>query len=213
MYDYSLVEYKNYETKVKIICKIHGIFEQSPHMHLSNNKCPMCSKNMKRSLEKFINMSNYAHNFKYDYSKSFYVNDRKKVCIICPKHGEFMSVPNSHIFGKTGCPKCNSSKGENIIREILSKNLIIFEEQKKFEDCKNIRCLPFDFYIQSKNILIEFQGIQHFFQTKNRSRVEYVQKNDSIKKEWCKKNNIELIEISYLDKCNIEKILKEKCVI
>ena len=37
-YDYSLVEYKNAKTKVKIKCPIHGVFEQIPDNHL-NKKC------------------------------------------------------------------------------------------------------------------------------------------------------------------------------
>ena len=41
-YDYSLVEYKNNKTKVKIICPIHGIFEQTPNCHLRLQGCPKC---------------------------------------------------------------------------------------------------------------------------------------------------------------------------
>ena len=39
-YDYSLVEYKNKNTKVKIISP-NGIFEQSPNNHLGGNGCPI----------------------------------------------------------------------------------------------------------------------------------------------------------------------------
>ena len=42
-YDYSLVEYKNQKTKIKIICPIHGIFEQTPDSH-KKNSCPECGK-------------------------------------------------------------------------------------------------------------------------------------------------------------------------
>ena len=42
-YDYSLIEYKNNYTKIKIICPIHGIFEQIPYAHTSNKSgCPKC---------------------------------------------------------------------------------------------------------------------------------------------------------------------------
>jgi hypothetical protein len=41
-YDYSLVEYKNNYTKVKIICLKHGVFEQKPHHHFSGKGCPKC---------------------------------------------------------------------------------------------------------------------------------------------------------------------------
>ena len=62
-YDYLLVDYVNNRTKVKIICKEHGIFEQTPKGHLKNQGCPKCGI-IKRSLSKtktkdeFIKQSN-----------------------------------------------------------------------------------------------------------------------------------------------------------
>ncbi len=48
-YNYDLVEYINSYTKVKIVCHIHGVFEQRPHSHLKGNHgyhtgngCPKC---------------------------------------------------------------------------------------------------------------------------------------------------------------------------
>jgi hypothetical protein len=61
LYDYSLVNYINNETKVDIICKKHGIFSQTPHHHLKNIKCPMCSHNKKLSTEEFIEKSIFVH--------------------------------------------------------------------------------------------------------------------------------------------------------
>ena len=54
----------------------------------------------------FINKANLKHNNKYNYSKAFYVNNRTKVIIICPEHGEFLMTPNNHLTGK-GCSKCS----------------------------------------------------------------------------------------------------------
>jgi hypothetical protein len=216
-YDYSLSVYKNYEEKVIIVCKMHGQFLQTPHMHLYGNGCPACRENIKRSLEDFIKISNNVHNFKYNYDKTIYINDRTEVIITCPKHGDFNSAPNNHIFGATGCYKCKSSKGEELIRRYLTEQNIQFEEQKRFSDCVNKRCLPFDFFIPCKNILIEFQGYQHFNVVKRsktmddnvlKLNLEKIQQNDKIKKEWCKNNNIKLIEISYLEKKDINEILK-----
>lgn len=55
--------------------------------------------------EKFIERSNIKHNFKYDYSKSFYIKSKEKVCIICPIHGEFWQQAGKYMNGD-GCPKC-----------------------------------------------------------------------------------------------------------
>lgn len=42
IYDYSLVDYENSVSKIKIICPTHGIFIQSPSSHLCGRGCPVC---------------------------------------------------------------------------------------------------------------------------------------------------------------------------
>jgi hypothetical protein len=114
----------------------------------------------------------------------------------------------------TECPNCQSSShGEKFVNDFLNKNDIIFETQKKFPDCKNKRCLPFDFYLPDYNLCCEVQGIQHFFSRKHFGGEEQLilqQKHDQIKRDYCKNNNIKLIEISYLDFKNIEQILTKE---
>lgn len=53
----------------------------------------------------FIKKAKQVHSDKYDYSKVEYVNANTKVCIICPKHGEFWQIPRRHIQG-SNCNKC-----------------------------------------------------------------------------------------------------------
>lgn len=108
-YNYSLVEYKNLTTKVKIICPIHGIFEQTPYHHLERKGCAKCIGRNKTT-EDFIKEAQYVHGNKYDYSKSEYKGAKTKVCIICPKHGEFWQLPNNHVNQKQGCPLCNGGR-------------------------------------------------------------------------------------------------------
>lgn len=103
-YDYSLVEYKNNNTKVKIICKKHGEFEQLPYNHYKQG-CPQCCKNAIITNEKFIERSKSIHGDKYDYSKVNYINITTLVKIICKKHGEFEQLPREH-FSNCGCYKC-----------------------------------------------------------------------------------------------------------
>ncbi len=106
-YDYSLVDYKNNKTKIKIICPIHGIFEQLPsnHTYLKQG-CPWCFGNGVSSANEFISRAREIHGNKYDYSKVSYENGAEKVIVICPIHGEFRPTPLKHIHGKTGCPMC-----------------------------------------------------------------------------------------------------------
>ena len=114
-FDYSKVVYKNNKTKVCIICPEHGEFWQTPQEHLKARVgcCPKCSillraKRKTYTQEEFIEKCKAKHNNKYDYSKTIYTHNKEKVCIICPKHGEFWQVANSHLAGM-GCPKCNKS--------------------------------------------------------------------------------------------------------
>ena len=109
-YDYSKVKYIDYETPVRIICPIHGEFQQSPNSHLHSYGCPKCGRkniNVDRKLttEEFIKKAKEVHGDKYDYSKVEYKNNKTPVTIICPEHGEFKQTPSNHLNGN-GCKKC-----------------------------------------------------------------------------------------------------------
>ena len=116
-YDYSKVNYKDARTKVCIICPEHGEFWQTPNGHLSGYGCPLCgneiTKNKTSSSNKeFIKEAKAIHGDKYDYSKVNYKNNKTKVCIICPEHGEFWQNPYNHKIGQ-GCPLCARIKNKN----------------------------------------------------------------------------------------------------
>ena len=104
-YDYSKVKYVNSITNVCIICPEHGEFWQRPNVHLRGAGCPKCvGKN--GTTEEFIAKAKEVHGNKYDYSKVVYEYATKKVCIICPEHGEFWQTPSDHLLGR-GCPNCH----------------------------------------------------------------------------------------------------------
>ena len=115
----------------------------------------------------------------------------------------------------SGCIKCSLSKGELRVLEILDKYKVVNLLQYEFDDCKNIFSLPFDFYLPEYNILVEVQGIQHYkptdFEGKGLRYAEIQfkkqQKRDKIKRDYCNKNKIKLLEIPYWDFDNIEEIL------
>lgn len=102
-YDYSLVEYKKAHGRVKIICPEHGEFKQRSNNHLNGKGCPKCGQYSTK--EEFIKKSDKIHNNKYDYSFVEYKDSKSLVKIICPEHGEFEQIPNSHLKG-SGCKKC-----------------------------------------------------------------------------------------------------------
>lgn len=125
-FDYSKVDYKNIDTKVIIICRKHGKFEQAPYVHLhSSIACPKCqAEKKKQSLalgrESFISRAIKVHENKYDYSKVEYVNNRTNVEIVCPIHGTFLQTPINHLKG-CGCNKCSHA-------DIGQKRRLSFEE-------------------------------------------------------------------------------------
>ena len=125
-YDYSLVEYVNYDTKIKIICPIHGVFEMTPSNHIRGQGCPKC-KGIHLTTKEIIDEFHKIHGGKYDYSKTVYNKMHEKITVICPRHGEFQITPSKHRIGQ-GCPKCgilkrakNQSYDNESFIEILQK--------------------------------------------------------------------------------------------
>ena len=202
-YDYSKSVYLGNRKKIIIICPIHGDFLMTPFNHcISKQGCKYC--NYILTTDDFIKRSNKMHKNRYDYSKSVYCNDRVKIEIICKKHGSFFQRPSSHYTGN-GCPTCRQSTGEKLISEFLDENFIKYEQQKKFIDCKNKLQLKFDFYISDFNIIIEYDGIQHYKPIEffgGQQRFNYELKLRNIKENYCEKNGIKLIKISYNDNIN-----------
>jgi len=194
-YDYSLVNFTTANDKVKII--LDGIvYDQTPHNHL---KYAPEKKLSKRTNETFISLANEIHDKKYTYENVDYKNDRSKVFITCPVHGDFDQSPNAHLRGQ-GCPSCRESYGEKEIAKFLNNYDVLFERQKKFPDCRDESHLRFDFYLPKFRTCIAFDGIQHseplscFGGTKAFFKL---QKRDKIKNNYCEENFINLIRIKY----------------
>jgi hypothetical protein len=199
-YNYSLVNYKNSLTPVKIICPEHGEFEQRPKDHLVGKGCQKCSGTYMDTTY-FIEKANKKHNFSYSYSKTIFKKATEKVVITCEKHGDFEQTPNAHLTG-AGCSICNESKGEKEIRKYLIENSINFIPQHRFDDCRNINTLPFDFYLPEHNICIEFNGPQHYKPFNffgGEEKLIKTQFNDLIKINYCNDNKINLLIINEIN--------------
>ena len=109
-YNYSLVDYINKTTKVKIICSSHGVFEQCPADHWNGFGCMSCAVE-KRAANKLSTKEEVLlrfleiHGDKYDYSLVRFKLQRDKITIICKIHGEFTQACYMHLHGQ-GCCKC-----------------------------------------------------------------------------------------------------------
>lgn len=147
-YDYSKVIYKNNKINIKIICSIHGEFEITPDNFLNNSKygCSKCGielggKKRKSNTELFIEKANLIHNNNYIYTKVNYIETHEKICIICPKHGEFWQIASSHLQGH-GCIKC---KNEN------NKINQLWTLEKFIERAKKIHGVLYDYSLSEYN--------------------------------------------------------------
>lgn len=103
-FNYSKVDYKSGNERICIICPEHGEFWQKAYGHLSGHGCPRCA-GKERTIKDFVIEARKVHGDKYDYSKAVYSFAREKICIVCPKHGEFWPTADQHLRG-VGCPWC-----------------------------------------------------------------------------------------------------------
>ena len=223
-YDYSLVNYLNAKTNVKIICPIHGEFEQTPDTHLNRNGCKKCkldNKNNNKVIETFINNSNIIHNQKYKYDKSTYTNAKSKMKIICSIHGEFEQIPDNHLNKKYGCPKCGLSynKSEEELKDFIkSLNIDIVENNKQI-----IPPLELDIYIPLYELAIEYDGLywhSELYKDKNyhlNKTIECeklgIQLIHVFEDEWLHKKDIVKSRVKNILGLTSNKIFARKCII
>jgi len=204
-YGYDKTKYTGVYNKVIITCPTHGDVLMLPNSHLtSETGCSICSKELTDSKqtstkEEWIAKARKNHGNKYDYSKVNYINKSTKVEIICPIHGSFWQIAGEHVRAKAaGCPKCNVSKGEKKISEILDKYNIKYKTEYVIPNSNTM--YRYDFYLPELNILIEYDGELHFIPVKYFGGVDKLkdyQEKDVIKNNLAKQYGYNLIRIKY----------------
>lgn len=197
--DYSMIN-----DRVNYRCRKHNYFGQTTPANLIKGKaCYYCGLE-KLSNELMLSTEEVDKRI-YNINPSFkriseYHYSTEPMTILCKKCGFKWNVA---LTGLRYCPNCEKEKlykGEHIIFEILQEKGIAFETQKRFEDCKNTRCLPFDFFLPKYNVCIEYNGIQHYEPVDYFGGIESFnqrQINDKIKRDYCLENKIRLLEIPY----------------
>lgn len=216
-FGYTLLskEYKNNKTELEIQCNDCGkIF----YMRFNNfkdgkHRCECKSKPLVLTYEY---VKNYIESCGYQLLSKEYVNNRTPLLVWCgnPNHKPYEVKFNNFKDCNSRCPECNiNSKGEEKIKETLIKYNIKFKQQYLFDDCRNVKPLPFDFYLPQYNTLIEYDGRQHYkLDCFNMNLLDLMnlKYNDNKKTQYCNDNNIKLIRIPYWNYNDIEKILKEE---
>lgn len=155
-YGYEQTDYQSMHTKVKIICGVHGVFEQEPINHLKGSGCPKCANNQKYSIDEFVSKATNIHGGKYQYESADYDGAKHKIKITCKTHGDFVQLPNDHLDGH-GCTKCASSTScaqQEIADFIKSMGIKVEENNRTIITPKEI-----DILLPDHNLGIEYNGV------------------------------------------------------
>jgi len=206
-YDYSSVNYINAYNKVSIICQIHGKFYISPCKVLQGYGCQKCSEK-KRILsttltnEEFVERSNEIHSFKYDYSSVNYINNHTNINIICPKHGEFLQIPNNHISKGYGCSKCSMNGISKQEKEVVNFTKTFYSDEILENSRSIIGPKELDIFISAKKFAIEYNGL-FWHSSQNIDKKKHLNKTNE-----CLKKNINLFHIFSDEWANKQEIIK-----
>lgn len=199
---------KSVKGRLMVVCRACGhkwnpIFES-----LNNYGCPKCAGLLplyKRSESEIMKIYNDAGVDLLGKLPRHHTDKPKVRCRIC---GHKWNPSYNALQNGSGCPRCKASKGETRIAHILSSMGIDFETEKRFPTCRNKKPLPFDFFIPVANLLIEYQGEQHFTTVWN--PLSYIKRNDKIKADWVDQSPYELLYINYWQYDHIVEILADR---
>lgn len=204
-------EYKTKKSKTTFYCKKHDVyFKKTPDDILQSLGCELCRKDYISDLIGYSNEEYselFNSNVKYIKLIGEYTGMRNKVELKCCVCGLEWSANAYSVLKGVGCPRCKESKGEKLIRSILEDNNI--EYVREYSPKWDERRFRYDFYLPKYNILIEFDGKQHFIEYTG-SFLEFNttlsdrKLSDEIKNELALKNKVKLIRISYSEYSNIK---------
>lgn len=199
-----LEKYKNALTPILHKCLLDGYeWMVAPGYVLYGAGCPKCAGNAPKTHEEYIaEVARINPNIEV---VEQYNGANTSILHRCKIDGcEWRATPSDIRRGR-GCPKCHESIGERLVALWLNDNNVDYIKEKRFENCRDNKTLPFDFYLPNYNVAIEFQGKQHYESIDyfgGQEHLSYIQKHDKIKSEYCKQNNIRLLCIKYDEDIN-----------
>lgn len=199
VYDYSLVAYVGYQTKVKIVCRQHGVFEQTPDNHYHGKQgCPKCAgariRNAKQMcIDEFVARADKVHGGKFLYTDKQFDNVlTSKINVFCRQHSQwFTQTPVNHLSGKTGCPKCNNMKSapEDAIATMLSRFTPIERRNRALLAPREL-----DIFMPEKALAVEYCGEYWHSHGDEEHEAQYSM-NHFRKYQDCKARGIRLLTI------------------
>ena len=201
--DYTFLDfYASNKTKLRVKHnKCGNIYKVKPNDFFSGHRCPYCAGYMNKTNIQFKQEVYNLVGTEYVFLDE-YVANKAKLRVKHNKCNNIYEVTPSDFLQGYRCPYCNSPKGEVSINKILKSLGIKYEYQKTFDDLKDSRLLSYDFYIPDQNILIEYQGIQHYHPVDifgGVSQFKLQQKHDKMKASYARDNNYNLIAVPYTE--------------
>ena len=218
----TMHELKDAHSLIEFVCPLHGPHRTQVYCFCGGHGCPDCQyENMPvRSadeLRAFL-LGNGIIILNPDEYSGYNNSNLKIQCQECGK--AFVTSLNSlnrlvRLDSPVLCATCSKSesRGERKVREFLTTNNITFEQEKRFEDCKDKCTLPFDFYLPKQKMVIEYIGKQHYEPVHYFGGEEELQKrkaHDGFKKRYCEAKGIGYLAIPYTEYSNIESLLTDK---
>ncbi len=211
-------DYIDVKMDIAFICPKHGRQTMMLDNLIRGHKCKDCSyeeraKNLRHDIKYVKEYIESINGNKLlnpeDYKDTF----TRNLNIQCSCGNIFTtSFSNYSKHGVDTCYSCacKESVGEKYIREYLESNKIEFIQEKRFDDCRDNKPLPFDFYLPDYNLCIEFDGQHHYNPIFGEEHHESTVRHDRIKNQYCEYNNISLLRIPYWDGHNIENIISKQ---
>lgn len=213
----DISEFTDVKMKIQFICQRHGMQSMIIDNFIRGHKCIECSYENRSANLKLT--KDYVKE-KIESKGDIWVNpdeytncQDKNLKIKCSCGKEFMtSFVNFDRHNVTRCKTCSQkeSVGELRIKNFLLEHNIQFEQEKRFDGCRDQKSLPFDFYLPTHRTCVEFDGKQHFVDIYGKDTLLQTQKHDCIKNKYCEENSIILIRIPYWEGNNIDQILSSK---
>ena len=218
-------EYVGNKMKIHYICPKHGEQNSIANNLKRGHGCYHCGKEISRN--KQLNTTEYittiiesTNNNKLLNADEYKGAHTMNLNILCSCGNIFTTSFHGYKHGTNRCRECSMSMSTNEKRiyDFLTECNIAFVQEKTFDGCKDKKLLPFDFYIPKYNLCIEFDGQQHYDNyyyktlkpTVDYVSLEYTQKHDKIKTDYCANNNINLLRIPYWEENNIENLIINK---
>lgn len=213
----ALDDCNNTKNIIQYECPIHGVQTIVLDNFIRGHLCYKCGReavgrSLRKSVNEVIKIVESKNNNKILNPNSYNsANDSMEiVCGSCGNifHQSLRNYMRANLTGK--CPDCNElSYGEYLISIILDKYNVQYIRQYKFENCKDKKYLPYDFYLPDHNLCIEFDGKHHYEPIYGETSFKICKLHDAMKNWYCKWNNIDLLRIPYWEYKNIEHILYE----